>query len=76
MATDKVSRSLASDKKIDRDYQSVTRNAGPSKAKRSPSKGYQGLLRAEYHDFDYTHKRQGRGKKKRSGGRGGRKGSR
>jgi hypothetical protein len=33
-------------------------------------------LRAEYHDFDYTRKRQGRGKKKRSGGRGSRKGSR
>jgi len=76
MADDKVGRSLASNKKIERDYQTVrARQSGPAKAQRSPTKGYQGLLRGEYKDFDWNRKPPGRrGKRAMKRYRRGRKG--
>lgn len=70
MTEDRVGSALASDKRIQRDWQAVTRRGGPASAQRSPKQGYSGSLRDSFGEFDAKNRRvrrTKRGKKRRSG---------
>lgn len=80
MADDRVSESLASDKRVQRFAQTHGRatSAGPKAAQRSPRSTYQAALRYDHGDYSPYGPRgkkrgsKGRGKKRSGGRKGGR----